>query len=518
MPVPTFGAGMRPVRTLLALLVVCLGGCSGPDGGSEGSKEPTTVTVLDPAYEVIFNPIWDMPAKFLLYLPMVGFDANGGIVPRLARSWEHSEDYRTWTYHLRPDARWHDGVPVTAHDVKFSIELQARREIGYYDPVESIVIQDDTTITIRTEGPVELDWWTVYYPKHLLESLDPTEFFQWEFWSRPVGNGPYRYARHQPRSFWEMEANRDYLDGKPAVDRLIIKFGADTAVPQLLSGQVDAATFVRREHLEQLKADPRYDVFYAIWPDVGWLEGLFLNLNHPFLSDPVVRRALTLAIDRRELRTLQRVPEEFPIFDVFFSGRQFWRGETPDPLPYDIAEARRLLESRGWIDRDGDGVRERNATKARFTALVASAGPAQTHSYGQAAVYVQAAFRDVGIEMQILTLESGVRDRLRSGDADAGFFRILQHPDYLIGIFRDADLGWSHPVIEAALLRMRETEDPEERDSLFASMVNPMREHRPILLLSPQVQWFVAHERIKGFSSPFRARTLMHLEHVWLDE
>ncbi|MCK5447685.1 MAG: peptide ABC transporter substrate-binding protein, partial [Gemmatimonadetes bacterium] len=496
---------MRSALLLAAVWAALCTGCGAdvPETGREG--EPVTVTVLNPDYEFIFNPLWDMPAKFLLFLPMVRFDDSGEVVPSLARSWENSDDYREWTYHLRTDVTWHDGVPVTARDVRFSLELMARPDIGYYGPLESVAVHDDSTITIRTPRPQGVDWWTVFYPQHLLQQLDPAGFFEWEFWTRPVGNGPFRYVRHEPNTVWEMEANPAYYTGRPAIDRLRIKFGGGEALPELLSGQVDAASYVRREDLPQLEADARFDVYYLIEPDVGWLEGIFWNLNHPFLGDPAVRRALTLAVNRRELRELQGIPGELPFFDGFFTGRQFWSANLPYPHPYDPSEAKRLLEARGWLDRDGDGVRERGGQHAQFTALAGGGGSDQTFSYGQAAVYVQAALRKVGVVMDIQRVESGLRQRLLRGDFDAAFTRILQFPRNLQSFFQEeSGPGWSDPTMLNLLEAAQQTQDPDARDSLYAEMSRLMESYQPLTLLAPQVQWFVASNRIKGLSSPFR--------------
>ena len=114
---------------------------------------------------------------FMVFLPFAKDDENGELEGRLATSWEHSEDYRTWTIHLRTDVTWHDGVPVTAHDVKFTLDLLGRPDApaGQINPeVESAVVLDDTTIVITYKrNKASLDSWTCYYPKHLLEDLEP---------------------------------------------------------------------------------------------------------------------------------------------------------------------------------------------------------------------------------------------------------------------------------------------------------------------------------------------------------
>ena len=231
------GAGIAAIVSAVAVA-----GCHGPGDAEEASA--ATFTVLYNADERLFGPYWSVEAWFLMFLPLATWDESGEVVGRLARSWEHSRDYRTWTFHLRPDVRWHDGVPVTAHDVKWSIELAGNPEVLYDDPwhdVDSIRVRNDTTLTIFYGRPKDArNTWMVYWPRHLLEGLDPAQFYQWDFWIQPVGDGPYRYVRHVPKTMVELEANAEFYAGKPAIDRVVIKFGGDNGITELLSGNVDA--------------------------------------------------------------------------------------------------------------------------------------------------------------------------------------------------------------------------------------------------------------------------------------
>jgi peptide/nickel transport system substrate-binding protein len=150
----------------------------------------------------------------------------------LAERWEHSPDYREWIVHLRRNIRWHDGAPVTAHDIKFTIDLWKHPDVLYYAgaPYESVTVLDNHTVRLVYNGPgahhsALLGGWDVFYPKHLLEDLDPKEFTSWKFWTEPVGNGPYRYVRHVPRTMIELEANPDHYKGKPKIERLVIVGG-----------------------------------------------------------------------------------------------------------------------------------------------------------------------------------------------------------------------------------------------------------------------------------------------------
>ena len=235
------------MAALAVWIIVCLGtglitGCGAEGDGRSAGDASTTLTILSHEEDVRIGPQYFADAKFLLFETLVWVDERGEIVPRLARSWEHSADYREWTYHLRSDVRWHDGVPVTAKDVKFTVELFAHPNILYFWNLEEVLAPDDTTVIIRRTQPTRPDRFTVYYPEHLLRDLDPEQVWEWEFWDRPVGNGPFRFSHVVPRTLWEMVANEDHYESRPAIDRVRIKLGGGNPIAELRAGNVNVAT------------------------------------------------------------------------------------------------------------------------------------------------------------------------------------------------------------------------------------------------------------------------------------
>ena len=111
-----------------AVCVALLFLTSGCDGARRDTEESSaeTITVLSPTEERVLGPVWDDTPKFLMFLPLVNYERGsycGEPTPALAERWEHSLDYRIWTVWLREDLRWHDGVPVTADDIKFTVDL-----------------------------------------------------------------------------------------------------------------------------------------------------------------------------------------------------------------------------------------------------------------------------------------------------------------------------------------------------------------------------------------------------------
>lgn len=460
---------------------------------------------------------FDEEARFLIFLPLVAYDENGELEGRLAHSWEHSPDYREWTYHLRTDVRWHDGVPVTAHDVKFTLELLSHPAIREFasSAIESITVHDDFRITVRgTENPEndEVSDEMVYYPKHLLEGLEPEKFRQWEFWKHPVGNGPYRFVRYLPETMMEFEANPDYYRGKPRIEQVVLKFVGEAGLSELLSGNVDVVTFANPAHIPMLRTDLRYREYYEYW--LGESAAIFWQHDHPFLGDPRVRRALTLAINRRELLQLLNLPVDLPLFDGIYTNRQFRRSQLPEPLPYDPEGARRLLEADGWRDTNGDGVRDRDGQTGSFTALINT-------SYGEyerIAVYVQDQLRRVGVNMEIQPVDSSViSKRMETGNFEAAF-KGLNFSLFLRRIFTRWQLGYQNAEVVALIDQLMVTADPHVADNIYRRLSEIFRTDMPVTFLLPSVGIHFAHRRIQGLSSPWRADPVRHMEDLWLEE
>ncbi|MGH2360187.1 MAG: peptide ABC transporter substrate-binding protein [bacterium] len=505
------GGWLLACGCVLAVLAV---GCGGRE--DRAYSRGSTVTVAYCCGKQTLAPAWDMEAKFLVFLPLVAEDENGELEGRLARRWEHSPDYREWTYHLRTDVRWHDGVPVTAQDIKFTVDLLAHVPGATPFLIESITVLDDSTVRVRyTQTTARWDSWWVFYPKHLLEHLDPKKLEDWEFWTHPVGNGPYRFVRYQPDTMMEFEANPDYYRGKPKIERVVLKFAGDAGLTELLSGNVDALPGANRADIPKLAADPRFRVCFQIGPDLARV--IYWQNDHPLFRDPNIRRALTLAIDRRGLLRALNLPDNIAVFDGPLTRRQLRRGQLPEPLPYDPARARALLDAAGWRDGNGDGIRERDGKPFRFTTIVSHAESGGVDEW--TAVYLQEQLRRVGVRMDIQVLDRGVPARLKSGEFEAAILH-FRHSAWWLQQYvgRNSPIGYSNAEVARQIDQAMVTADPEVLDGIYQDLMEIFRADVPVTFLTPQVNTYIAHRRIRGLSSPWRANPVEYMEDLWLED
>ncbi len=492
----------------ICLLVFAGLNCS-RDADKNGSTE-STLTIQFEGDERALGPVGYRPS-FLVFLPLSTEDEADNPQPLLMERLEHTQDFKDWMIYLLNDVKWDDGVPVTAADVKFSLELWTHPEVRYADGgFEAITVIDDYTLQIKFEKPfrysVLLYNWLVMLPKHLLDNLDPKDIYSWKFWTEPVGNGPYRYVRHVPKTVIELEANPDYFGGKPKIDRVVLRFGGNP-MTELKSGNVDIVTSITPRESVILGQDPRFQVYHNI---VFQFQVMIIwNHLNPLFSDSDVRKALTMAINRRELQQVLNYPDGIPIHDVPVKKRHFLQGEVPEPLPYDTEQAKLLLERAGWIDFNNNGVREKDDKEFRFTVITLSKTAAE-------AVYIQDQLRRVGIQMEISTFDNTVLRRkvLKAKDFEAALGEVVWW-DFSTYI---SAAGYNNPEFYRLLRKdVWDTLDKDKVDEDLPELWLIFQADMPVTYLHPRVRYNAAHRRVKGLgnnrlSDPFRG-----IDRLWIE-
>jgi peptide/nickel transport system substrate-binding protein len=485
-------------------------GCSPRDA----TDDETAVTIMMPLDEYGLSWHWSSQAQFLVFSPLVARNAEGELEPRLAASWTHSPDYREWTVRLNADARWHDGVPVTAHDVKFTLDLLSRMGGG---PIVEVLSDNSYRIRYERPGPGSpLDDYTVIYPKHLFENVDLDTWAAAEFWTHPIGSGPFRHVRTVAGIGFEFEANADYFRGKPRIDRVLLKFGAPQ-LQHLLSGEVDVLPYVSELAWLRLADNDRFEAHR--WPSPYRIKAILWNHRSPLFTDSTVRKALTYAVDREELRRVVGLGADVQIVGGLYSDRQFRRGELPDALSYDPDQAKALLDAAGWRDVNGDGIRERNGLPFRFRLLFSGGGGGWASQGSEAvALFLQDQLRRIGIEVELQPLENLTRrDRVRAEQFEATVGDLA--PISRFWMFgSDNQLGYANPRAIELMDRIQSAFDPDSVDYFYREVSRILVQDQPVLFLHPVVATTIVNRRLRGLSAPYRADAIWYLEDLWIEE
>ena len=257
------------------------------------------------------HPLARQVQRYVLLLTLARYDSV--LVPRpyLARSWSWSPDRKALTLRLMRDVRWHDGVPTTARDVRWTLDAARDPVVGYprvqdLADLASVVAPDDSTVVLgfaapQTRFPDVLTDLAVL-PAHLLDSV-PRQALRRAAWNeQPVGNGPFRFVRHEPNRRWVFEANPDFpaaLGGPPGVSRLVFAVVDEpvTKLAALVDGELDFAG-IQPAHAAYVRRDPQLALIdYPLL----FTYGLVFNIRRAPFDRVEVRRAISAALDRREL-------------------------------------------------------------------------------------------------------------------------------------------------------------------------------------------------------------------------
>jgi peptide/nickel transport system substrate-binding protein len=287
-------------------------------------------------------------------------DAKVKIVPDLAESYEISGDGKSYTFHLRKNVKWHDGVPFTSADVKFSLEVDAKyhpRGKTILGPIlDKIETPDDYTVIVRLKVPSPALEWAfdignlpIATAKHVYENTDiPTNPAN----LNPIGTGPFRFVKWEKGKEIVFEKNPYYFKpGLPRVDKIVVRIIPDLAarVLALEKGEIHYIhySFISKSELQRLENVKGVRVIR--WGDQSGLVMMLckINLNHPILSDVRVRQALAYAINRDELVSIAARGFATPAYIHMPSFSPLYPSDAPK-YEYSPEKAKSLLSQAGY--------------------------------------------------------------------------------------------------------------------------------------------------------------------------
>jgi peptide/nickel transport system substrate-binding protein len=426
---------------------------------------------LDPHMSTSSN---DIRISFNIFDNLTSRRPDGKLAPGLASEWK-LQGQQAWAFKLRSGVKWHNGDPFTSADAKFSLERT-------YDPaaktrvstvlttIERIEAPDATTLIIHTKKPdpllpARLGFYAgQIVPKKYLESVGPEKFNQ-----APVGTGPVRFVSWTKDDKVILEANADYWGGKPEFDRLVVRALPEMAprVAALLKGEVDIATQLPPDQGERVKGNAGTALAGALY---GGLYVLAVNSKRPPLDNPLVKQALSLAIDReaiiKELWRGRGVAPSGPIA----KGDNHFDASLP-ALAYDPKEARERLKKAGY--------------KGEEIILTTTAGyMAGDKPMAEA---IQAMWKDAGINGKIELVEYSVRAQMNRDKSFKGLWwsdptSTLRDPDgmmwRLLGPGGPQDY-WRHAEWDELGNAARFSVDEKFRADAYKKMTRIFLEHFP---------------------------------------
>lgn len=431
---------------------------------------------------------------------LVKFDYAGNLLPDLAETWDISEDGLTYTFHLRKNVSWHDGVPFTGEDVLWSLQKIAKEghSANYLANVTDIQAPDAATVVLTLSAPdagliYNLSWYGMYIlPKHLFDGQDwlTTEAAT----AKPIGTGAYRFVEAQKGVSYTLEANPDYFGGVPQTDKVIYSIipDANTAVQAFLNGEVDflgsnglgsSLQTVKDSGLANVYTRPFASRYYA-----GF------NLAREHTGKLAVRQAISLGIDREAI--LQKaLGGDGTVAEGFAPSAIPWAYNKDDVVPArDTAAATALLEGAGYT---------KNADGFYFTLDLPTMSNAP---FPEVSTVVKASLKEIGININIINLEMAAYiDRiLAQRDYDLTVLSGYQGPDASALATRVGSQGmlnfmnYASTELDDALAAGVATTDQAERAKHYYAAQKILSQDLPILPLVEAVVNEVSASYLSG--------------------
>jgi len=487
----------RAVVLLLAVLVAAL---LAPIAAAQEDSDQVVLRIgltqdwetLNPTsgFTVSEYEVWNIHYATLTDKAAADFET----IPGLAESWEASDDGLTYTYTLREGLLWSDDEPLTAEDVAWNINTA--RDQGWDNMLSTVqnldaTVIDERTVQVTSSVPdPKLPTLDVYLvPQHIWEPVatDYDAATQYEALDG-VGSGPFVISEFTKGQSVVMDVNPNYWgwEGEePPIDQVVFRLfeNPDAMVAALQQGELDAAQSIPAGSAESLEADPNIEIvagqqggFDEIAINGGAVEGQ----PHPALLDVNVRRAVGHGIDRAAAIEDLWFGLAEPVETISPSADPKWLAEIPEEnrLDYDPTEANRLLDEGGYLDTDGDGVRE--MPDGTNPIVIRHAVNTDSDTAGPIGELFVGWMEEIGLGVEIASYDQdALFGVIVDGTYDTFYWgwTPFVDPDPMLSYFTEAELGnnndanWTDPRYEELYLEQKEELDPDRRVEIVHEML-----------------------------------------------
>ncbi len=532
---------LRGWAALALFSLLLFAACGG--GSEEAAPEPSAATeprsggtavvggITDPKN---FNPYLGMStaargAQQRLYPALAYKDPGspGGHRPGLAESWSFSEDGLTGTFRLA-DARWSDGKPITAADVRYTWTVQISPEVEWTsaatkDTIRDVEVVDPRTVVFhydkRTPYQFEDTIDGLILPEHEFSKV-PLSSWKQHDWTRPgVSGGPFRLVEYRAGDSLRFERNPEYFGPAPYLDEVLLRIVPERSnmVTQVRSGEMHYADGLSGRLAQPLIDNPELNV--VEFPSSGF-EFIAWNAKRAPFDDRRFRQAMTLALDREALVEELLYGKGTVVAGPFPAGT--WEHDrTLEPWPYDPAEAGRLLDQLGWkLPADG-GVRQKNGEPLTIEAMVQAGNDRRE----PVLIAAQAQFKKAGIDLRVVPLDMGALvERVRAFDYDAMIlgwtFTGKVDIESLFASHRPGEnnlTGYDSAEMNDLLDRAYGSESREEAKPLLDQIQQLLHRDQPYTFLFRADRIGISRRQLRGLARFDAADPLAPLDRAWLE-
>lgn len=459
----------------MAMTALAFTGCSG-SSDSEATAGSNTLVYGSSDYTAINPALYEHgEINLLLFAGLTAHDAENNVVPGLAETWSFDEATNTYHFTLREGLTFHDGEPLTAEDVKFTIEAimdpdNGSENASNFMDVEAVEVIDALHVDIKLDAPNAAmpDYLTIgILPKHLLEGEDLTTT---SFNQNPVGAGPYKLTAWDMGQSITMEKFDDYYQGAPKIDTVIFKIVEDTDARalQLESGELSFAQITPKAR-ETFAGKDAFHVYTMATADY---RGILYNFNHDLWKDnrelPAI---LSYAIDRQAIVDSVLLGYGQSACSPLQAGPYY--NDAIEKYQYDPGKAEALLQEAGW-KKNEDGIYEKDGRELAFTINCSQGDQVRID---MAKICAQN-FGDIGLDVAVETpaeIDWAGQEAYLIGWGSP--FDPDDHTYKVFGTNQAANYsGYSNETVDALLTEARQLQAAEERKILYGQFQQELAE------------------------------------------
>lgn len=498
--------------TILVFLLAVVSACGVEEKAHSGAEENRLVYASETEFAGL-NPILEETnLDALLFRGLMKFDEENTAVKDIAETVEISEDRLTYEITLREDIKFHDGEPLTADDVVFTIDSilddsNASFLKADFTAVDSIAKTGEYKVKVQLKHPFSpfLDKLTVpILPEHAFEGEAMRNA---EFNGHPIGAGPYMFDAWERGNSLTLKANDNFHGTVPSIEKVIFKFIPDSNVRalQLKSGEVDIALLdpVQAESMEDAE---KVDV-HAM--DTADYRGILYNMENPLWQDVDVRKAFNYAVDREKI--VKGILKDYGTEAYSPLQKHAFNNEETEKYSYDLQKAEALLDKAGWKKRQ-DGYRYKGSDKLEFTITAPVTDTVRVNIANYAAESFKAIGADVkvdALDWSAIAIEETDAFIIAWGspyDADQ-HTHILFHTDQSSTTSSGYNYGnYSNEKVDRLLERGRESVMEEERKAAYTAFQTELAQDPPYNFIAYTDAIYGIDKQLSGV----KERTLGH--------
>ena len=452
----------------------------------------------------------------LIYSNLIRTDKSLRLEGELAERWEISRDELTITFHLRKGVKWHDGEELTAHDVDFTYRymIDPKTPTAYAEPFRQVrraEVVDRYTYRVTYEkpyAPALLSWGIWILPRHILEATwqAGVDLRTTRQNRHPVGTGPYLFREWRTGEKIILEANPDYFEGRPYLNRVVYRIIPDqsTIFLELKARNIDRAGLTPIQYRRQTD----YPAFRSAFNRYRYLANgyayLGFNLLDPRFADKRVRQAMAYAIDKHEIIEGVLLGLGQAAAGPYKPGT-WWYHPDVKPYPFDPARAKALLAEAGWKLTQRDGILERDGKPFSFTLRTNQGNLVRQ----QTAEIIQRRLGAVGIDVKIHIVEwaAFINTFIRKRDFEAIIlgWGLGNDPDQYdlwhstkTGPDELNHISYKNPRVDELLEAGRRTFEEARRKAIYGELQEIMAEEQPVVFLYVPETLPVVSSRVRG--------------------